>query len=91
MSKTVKAVAKRTKKVATPVKPFIAGQLAMQDTFDDGRGNSTITTRLVLIRSLETGSKWGPDAVVVLADGSLAIVGVSTLRHLPEVFKDATI
>ena len=86
-----KAVTKRTKKEVVSVKEFVAGQLALQDTFEDGRGNSTTTTRLVLVRSLETGSKWGPDAVVVLADGSLAIVGVSTLRHLPEVFKDATI
>ena len=91
MSKTVKAVTKRTKKEVVPVKAFVAGQLALQDTFDDGRGNPTITTRLVLVRSLETGSKWGPAAVVVLVDGSLAIVGVSTLRHLPEAFKDATI
>ena len=91
MTKTVKAITKRTKKVVAPIKAFVAGQLALQDTFDDGRGNPTITTRLVLVRSLETGSKWGPDAVVVLVDGSLAIVAVSTLRHLPEAFKDATI
>ena len=91
MSKTVKAVAKRTKKEVAPVKPFIANQLAFHDAWDDGRGNSTTTTRVVMIRSLETGSKWGPDAVVVLEDGSLAIVAVSTLRHLPEAFKDATI
>ena len=77
--------------VAAPAKEFVAGQLALQDTWDDGRGNSTITTRVVMIRSLETGSKWGPDAVVVLEDGSLAIVSVSTLRHLPAVFKSATI
>ena len=78
-------------KVAAPAKEFVAGQLALQDTWDGGRGNSTTTTRLVLVRSLETGSKWGPDAVVVLEDGSLAIVSVSTLRHLPAVFKSATI
>ena len=84
-------VSKKTKKVATPVKPFIAGQLALQDTWDDGRGNSTTTTRVVLVRSLEHSAKWGLDAVVVLEDGSLAIVGVNTLRHLPEAFKDATI
>jgi hypothetical protein len=46
---------------------------------------------LVLVRSLGQGTKWGPDAVVVLDNGSLAIVGVNTLRHLPEAFKDATI
>ena len=91
MSKTVKAVTKRTKKEVVPVKAFVAGQLALQDTWDDGRGNSTTTTRVVLVRSLEQGTKWGPDAVVVLDNGSLAIVGVNTLRHLPEAFKDATI
>jgi len=91
MSKTVKAVAKRTKKEVVPVKEFVAGQLALQDTWDDGRGNSTTTTRVVLVRSLEQGTKWGPDAVVVLDNGSLAIVGVNTLRHLPEAFKNATI
>jgi len=63
----------------------------LQDTWDDGRGNSTTTTRLVLVRSLEKGTKWGPDAVVVLDNGSLAIVGVNTLRHLPKVFQGATI
>ena len=84
-------VSKKTKKVATPVKPFIAGQLALQDTWDDGRGNSTTTTRVVLVRSLEQGTKWGPDAVVVLDNGSLAIVGVNTLRHLPEAFNGATL
>ena len=91
MAKTVKAVTKRTKKAVAPVREFLAGELAFHDAFDDGRGNSTITTKVVLVRSLETGSKWGPDAVVVLADGSLAIVSVSTLRHLPAVFKSATI
>jgi len=91
MSKTVKAVTKRTKKAVVPVKEFVAGQLALQDTWDDGRGNSITTTRVVLVRSLEQGTKWGPDAVVVLEDGSLAIVGVNTLRHLPEAFKNATI
>ena len=91
MSKTVKAASKKTKKVVAPVKPFIAGQLALQDTWDDGRGNSTTTTRVVLVRSLEKGTKWGPEAVVVLDNGSLDIVGVNTLRHLPEAFKDATI
>ena len=91
MSKTVKAASKKTKKVVAPVKEFVAGQLALQDTWDDGRGNSTTTTRVVLVRSLEPGTKWGPDAVVVLESGGLAIVGVNTLRHLPEAFKDATI
>ena len=89
MNKTVKAVAKKTKKEVVPVKAFVAGQLALQDTFDVV--NVITTTRVVMIRSLETGSKLGPDAVVVLVNGSLAIVAVSTLRHLPEVFKDATI
>ena len=82
---------KKTKKVALPVKAFVAGQLAMQDTWDDGRGNSTTTTRVVLIRSLEQGTEWGPDAVVVLDNGSIAIVGVSTLRHLPDCFHGATL
>jgi hypothetical protein len=77
--------------VVAPVKEFVAGQLALQDTWDDGRGNSIITTRLVLVQSIGHISRWGVDAVVVLADGSLAIVGVNTLRHLPEVFKNATI
>ena len=79
------------KKVITPVKPFIVGQLAFHDDWDDGRGNSTTTTRVVLIRSLEQGTKWGPEAVVVLDDGSLAIVGVNTLRHLPDAFQGATL
>jgi len=91
MTKTVKAASKKTKTVVAPVKEFVAGQLALQDTWDDGRGNSTTTTRLVLVRSLEKGTKWGPDAVVMLDNGSLAIVGVNTLRHLPEVFNGATI
>ena len=91
MSNTVKAVSMITKKVVAPVEEFVAGQLAFHDIWDDGRGNSSTTTRVVLIRSLETGSKWGPDAVVVLEDGSLGIVSVSTLRHLPAVFKSATI
>ena len=86
-----KAVTKRTKKEVVSVKEFVAGQLALQDTWDGGRGNSTTTTRVVLVRSLEQNTKWGLDAVVVLDDGSLAIVGVNTLRHLPEAFKDATI
>ncbi len=91
MTKTVKAASKKTKTVVAPVKEFVAGQLALQDTWDDGRGNSTTTTRVVLVRSLEQGTEWGPDAVVVLDNGSLAIVGVNTLRHLPEAFKNATI
>jgi hypothetical protein len=91
MSKTVKAVSKKTKEVVAPVREFVAGQLALQDTWDDGRGNSTTTTRLVLVRSIEHSTKWGLDAVVVLEDGSLAIVGVKTLRHLPKVFQGALI
>jgi len=91
MSNTVKAITKRTKKAVVPVKEFVAGQLALQDTWDDGRGNSTTTTRLVLVRSIEHSIKWGLDAVVVLEDGGLAIVGVDSLRHLPEAFKNATI
>ena len=81
----------KTKKVVAPVKEFIAGQLALQDTWDDGRGNSTTTTRVVLVQSIGHISRWGVDAVVVLDDGSLAIVGVKTLRHLPEAFKGAII
>ena len=81
----------KAKKVITPVKPFIAGQLAFHDVWDDGRGNSTTTTRVVLVQLIDHISRWGVDAVVVLEDGSLAIVGVNTLRHLPEAFKDATI
>jgi hypothetical protein len=91
MTKTVKAASKKTKTVVAPVKEFVAGQLALQDTWDDGRGNSTTTTRLVLVRSIEHSIKWGLDAVVVLEDGGLAIVGVDSLRHLPEAFKNATI
>jgi hypothetical protein len=84
MSNTVKAITKRTKKVVAPVKEFVAGQLALQDTFDGGRGNSTTTTRLVLVRSIEKAdavvvledvrSIEKADAIVVLEDGSLAIV-----------------
>ena len=77
---------KKTKKVLTPVKPFVVGQLAFHDAFDGGRGNSTTTTRLVMIRSIEKA-----DAVVVLESGSLAIVYLNDLRHLPEVFTGATI
>ena len=91
MPKYFTAVSKKTKEVIAPVREFVAGQLALQDTWDGGRGNSTTTTRLVLVRSLEKGTKWGPDAIVVLEDGSLAIVGVNTLRHLPKVFQGATI
>jgi len=76
----------KTKKVITPVKPFIAGQLAFHDEFDDGRGNSTTTTKLVRIRSIEKA-----DAVVVLEDGGLAIVYLQDLRRLPESFQGATI
>jgi hypothetical protein len=90
--KIKKGTKMKTKKVVAPVKEFIAGQLALQDTWDDGRGNSTTTTRVVLVQSIGHNiSRWGVDAVVVLDDGSLAIVGVQTLRHLPEAFKGATI
>ena len=86
MTKTVKAVSKKTKKAVAPVREFVAGELALHDEFDDGRGNSTTTTRLVLIRSIEKA-----DAVVVLEDGGLAIVYLQDLRHLPEEFKGALI
>ena len=87
MSKTVKAASKKTKKAVAPVKEFVAGQLALQDTWDDGRGNSTTTTRVVLVRSIEKEY-----AVVVLdKGGSLAIVYLKDLRHLPEEFKGALI
>jgi hypothetical protein len=89
--KIKKGTKMKTKKVVAPVKEFIAGQLALQDTWDDGRGNSTTTTRVVLVQSIGHISRWGVDAVVVLDNGSLAIVGVKTLRHLPEAFKGATI
>ena len=77
----------KTKKVVAPIKAFVAGQLALQDTWDDGRGNSTTTTRVVLVRSIEKEY-----AVVVLdKGGSLAIVYLKDLRHLPEEFKGALI
>ena len=85
-----KTVSKKTKKAAIPVKAFVAGQLVFHDEWDGGRGNSTTTTRLVMIRSLEQGTTWGPDAVVMQYDGSFAVVEVKNLRHLPEVFKGAT-
>ena len=84
----------KTKKAVAPVKEFIAGQLAFHDSCrDTGRGNNaTKTTQVVLIRSIEPGSKFGPNvAVVVLEDGDLAIVEVSSLRHFPEVFQGATL
>ena len=91
MSKTVKAVAKRTKKEVAPVKEFVAGQLAFYDEWDDGRGNSTTTTSVVLVRSIEFMGPWRMDAVVVDEYGGLAVIDVKTLRHLPEAFKNATI
>jgi len=91
MTKIVKAASKKTKTVVAPVKEFVAGQIALQDTWDGGRGNSTTTTEVVMIRSLEFGSKWGPAAVVVKEDGSLEVAGIDSLRHLPEAFKGATI
>jgi hypothetical protein len=95
MTKTVKAASKKTKTVVAPVKEFVAGQLAFYDEWDDGRGNSTTTTSVVLVRSIEFCGPsvpiWGLYAVVVQEDGSLAVVNVKTLRHLPEVFNGATI
>jgi hypothetical protein len=87
--KIKKGTKMKTKKVVAPVKEFIAGQLALQDTWDVV--NCTTTTRVVLVQSIGHISRWGVDAVVVLDNGSLAIVGVKTLRHLPEAFKGATI
>ena len=87
MTKTVKVVTKRTKKVVAPVREFVAGELAFHDDWDDGRGNPTTTTRVVLVRSIEKEY-----AVVVLdKGGSLAIVYLKDLRHLPEEFKGALI
>jgi hypothetical protein len=87
--KIKKGTKMKTKKVVAPVKEFVAGQLALQDTWDVV--NCTTTTRVVLVQSIGHISRWGVDAVVVLDNGSLAIVGVKTLRHLPEAFKGATI
>jgi len=82
---------KKTKKVITSVKPFIAGQLAFRDMWDDGRGNSFTTTTLVRIYELHERSGDGTDAVVILPTGTLAVVGVKNLRHLPDCFNGATI
>ena len=77
----------KIKKTKT-VKEFIVGQLALQDNWDDGRGNSTTTTKLVLIRYTDNLDK---DYVAVMEEnGSLAVVRVNTLRHLPEIFNGAT-
>ena len=81
-----KTVSKKTKKAVAPVKAFVAGQLAFYDKWDDGRGNSSTITSLVLVRSVEKGNIWGPDAVVINEDGSVAVVAISNLRHLPEAF-----
>lgn len=81
---------KKTKKVITPVKAFIPGQLAFHDIWDDGRGNSSTTTRLCRIHELLV-VPGGIDAVVLLPTGTLAVVGVKNLRHLPDCFNGATI
>ena len=81
---------KKTKKVITSVKPFIAGQLAFRDMWDDGRGNSFTTTTLVRIHELHV-VPGGIDALVILPTGTLAVVGVKNLRHLPDCFNGATI
>jgi hypothetical protein len=81
---------KKTKKVITPVKPFVVGQLAFHDIWDDGRGDSSTTTGLCRIRELQTSTACTV-AVVILEDGTLAIVGVKNLRHLPDCFNGATI
>ncbi len=65
---------------------LLRGQLALQDTWDDGRGNSTTTTRVVQVRDADQMG----NVVVLLEDGSLAIVGVNTLRNLPAIFAEAT-
>jgi len=85
----------------TPVKPFVVGQLAFHDIWDDGRGNSSTTTRLCRIHELlvvpagvdDFGARrpGGIDAVVLLPTGTLAVVGVKNLRHLPDCFNGATI
>ena len=69
---------KKAKKVVEPIKEFVAGQLAFYDLWDDGRGNSTTTSRLVKIRSIEEA-----DAIVITESGDLAIVSLKDLRHLP--------
>ena len=90
MTKTVKAASKKTKTVVAPVKEFVAGQLAFHDIWDDGRGNSSTTTRLCRIHELLV-VPGGIDAVVLLPTGTLAVVGVKNLRHLPDCFNGATI
>jgi len=81
---------KKTKKVITPVKPFVVGQLAFHDIWDDGRGNSSTITRLCRIHEL-LAVPGGIDALVFLPTGTLAVVGVKNLRHLPDCFIGATI
>ena len=81
-----KTVSKKMKKVATPAKEFVAGQLALHDIWDDGRGNSTTTTRLVMIVIALGGL-----AVVMLENGKTEMVSLNALRHLPEVFNGATV
>ena len=82
-----KTVSKKMKKVATPAKEFVAGQLALHDIWDDGRGNSTTTTRLVMI---VIGFSAGR-SVVMLENGETEMVSLNTLRPLPEVFNGATV
>ena len=77
---------KQMKKVITPVKPFIVGQLAIHDAWDGGRGNTTITTRLVKILTIEK-----TEALAVLESGSLLLVNINDLRHLPDAFQGATL
>jgi len=82
---------KKTKKVMTPVKPFVVGQLAFHDIWDDGRGNSSTTTRLCRIHELLV-VPGGIDAIADFgAPVHLAVVGVKNLRHLPDCFNGATI
>jgi len=86
--KMTKTVSKKAKKMVVPAKEFVAGQLAFYDVWDGGRGNSTTTTNLVRIRDAEFAEC---GIVVVMEDGSIRVVGVTNLRHLPEVFNGATI
>ena len=90
--KTAKAISKKT--VVAPVKPFVVGQLAFHDLWDDGRGNSSTTTTLVRIYELIERADdhiFGTDAVVSPPSGDLVMVKVKNLRHLPDCFNGATI
>ena len=82
-----KTVSKKAKKMVVPAKEFVAGQLALHDIWDDGRGNSTTTTRLVMI---VIGFSAGR-SVVMLENGETEMVSLNTLRPLPEVFNGATV